>query len=69
MQVTCVEAAVCWAMKITCCCDVGGCTFAPLRAGLVYKHFGREVLSSILGIPVSHPDMEAIYLQVYKVIY
>jgi hypothetical protein len=38
-----------------------------LPAGLVYRHFGREVLASILGIPVSHPDMDAIYLQVYKV--
>jgi len=35
-------------------------------AGLVYKHFGREVIGATLGIPVDHPDMEAIYLQVYK---
>ncbi|KAL6758083.1 metal-dependent protein hydrolase [Haematococcus lacustris] len=35
-------------------------------AGLVYRHFGREVLANILGIPVDHPDMETIYLQVYK---
>lgn len=35
-------------------------------AGLVYKHYGREVIASVLGWPIDHPDMEAVYLQVYR---
>mmetsp|Transcript_5140 Transcript_5140/g.11186 ORF Transcript_5140/g.11186 Transcript_5140/m.11186 type:complete len:387 (+) Transcript_5140:10-1170(+) len=35
-------------------------------AGLVYKHFGREVIANILGLPLDHPDLEVVYLQVYK---
>ncbi|GFR46719.1 hypothetical protein Agub_g8342, partial [Astrephomene gubernaculifera] len=35
-------------------------------AGLVYKHFGREVLARVLGWPQDHPDMETVYLQVYR---
>jgi len=36
-------------------------------AGLVYRHFGKEVISKLADIPVDHPDMHAVYLQVYKV--
>lgn len=36
-------------------------------AGLVYRHFGREVIAKLLGISVDHADMESIYWQVYKV--
>lgn len=35
-------------------------------AGLVYKHYGKHVISSLLGIAVDHPDMVVIYSQVYK---
>ncbi|KAG1677809.1 hypothetical protein FOA52_008573 [Chlamydomonas sp. UWO 241] len=35
-------------------------------AGLVYKHFGREVVATILGLPIDHADLETIYLRVYK---
>jgi uncharacterized UPF0160 family protein len=38
-----------------------------LRVGLVYRHFGKEVISRLAGIPVDDPNMDAIYLQVYKV--
>jgi uncharacterized UPF0160 family protein len=35
-------------------------------AGLVYKHYGRQVIANVLGLPLDHPDLETIYLQVYK---
>ena len=35
-------------------------------AGLVYKHFGKEVLSSILGISQDDPSLDSVYLQTYK---
>ncbi|MEW5309072.1 MAG: hypothetical protein WDW38_000983 [Sanguina aurantia] len=35
-------------------------------AGLVYKHYGREVVASLLSLDASHPDVEVVYLQVYK---
>lgn len=38
-------------------------------AGLVYKHFGREVVAKLMGRP-SHEkvdaDVETVYLQIYK---
>ncbi|CEG68805.1 hypothetical protein RMATCC62417_04995 [Rhizopus microsporus] len=34
-------------------------------AGLVYKHFGREVVGSVLGSEVSAEDAEKIYLKTY----
>ncbi len=48
----------------------GCCTIVVVAvrcAGLVYRHFGREVIANILSVPVDHPDLEAIYLHVYKV--
>ena len=35
-------------------------------AGLVYKHFGRGVIASQLGQPEESPDVETVYLAVYK---
>ncbi|GMH34452.1 hypothetical protein BSKO_02286 [Bryopsis sp. KO-2023] len=35
-------------------------------AGLVYKHFGREVISRLLGIPMDDPSLDTIYLAAYK---
>lgn len=35
-------------------------------AGLVYKHFGREVIASLLHLSPDHADLDAIYLEVYK---
>lgn len=34
-------------------------------AGLVYKHFGRDIIKSILGTP-SASDVDLLYLKVYK---
>ena len=34
-------------------------------AGLVYKHFGREVVASLMGIPETHADVDTVYLKVY----
>ena len=35
-------------------------------AGLVYKHFGREIIASELGLAEADPTLEKIYLKVYK---
>lgn len=32
----------------------------------MYKHFGREVVASLLSLPPSDPKVEAVYLRVYK---
>ena len=34
-------------------------------AGLVYKHFGREVVASLMGVPAAHADVETVYLKIY----
>ena len=35
-------------------------------AGLVYKHFGREIVASVLALPETDPSVEKIYLKTYK---
>eukprot|EP00271_Cylindrocystis_brebissonii_P001281 TRINITY_DN11594_c0_g1_i1.p1 TRINITY_DN11594_c0_g1~~TRINITY_DN11594_c0_g1_i1.p1 ORF type:complete len:434 (+),score=62.34 TRINITY_DN11594_c0_g1_i1:76-1377(+) len=35
-------------------------------AGLVYKHFGREIVSKELKLPLDHPDVEKLYLTLYR---
>ncbi|GAQ79378.1 hypothetical protein KFL_000290280 [Klebsormidium nitens] len=35
-------------------------------AGLVYKHYGKEVVAKVLGLPLDHPDVQTVYLAVYK---
>lgn len=35
-------------------------------AGLVYKHYGREIVASAMQLPADHADVEAVYLAVYK---
>ncbi|KAL4427135.1 hypothetical protein ABPG77_001139 [Micractinium sp. CCAP 211/92] len=35
-------------------------------AGLVYKHYGREIVASAMGLPSDSPEVEAVYLAVYK---
>lgn len=35
-------------------------------AGLVYKHFGRDVVASLLGLPPDDATVAAVYLRVYK---
>lgn len=35
-------------------------------AGLVYKHFGREIVAAAMQRPQDNPDVEAVYLAVYK---
>jgi uncharacterized UPF0160 family protein len=35
-------------------------------AGLVYKHFGREIVANVLGLDRSDEKVEKIYLKVYK---
>ena len=31
----------------------------------MYKHFGREVIASLMGVPATHADAETVYLKVY----
>lgn len=35
-------------------------------AGLVYKHYGREIVSRYLGLDANHSDVERVYLALYK---
>ncbi|PRW61099.1 UPF0160 -like [Chlorella sorokiniana] len=35
-------------------------------AGLVYKHFGREIVASAMQLPADHPDVQTVWLQVYR---
>jgi len=35
-------------------------------AGLVYKHFGREIVSAETGLAMDHPDLNTLYLKMYK---
>jgi len=35
-------------------------------AGLIYKHFGREIICNILGLNSDSPNIDAIYNWVYK---
>eukprot|EP00249_Psilotum_nudum_P005391 c18828_g1_i1 orf=164-1345(-) len=35
-------------------------------AGLIYKHFGHEIIAKELGLDLSHSDVERVYLAVYR---
>lgn len=35
-------------------------------AGLVYKHYGRDIVASVMGEGASKEDIESVYLHVYK---
>lgn len=35
-------------------------------AGLVYKHFGKEIIATELQVGEEHPDVQRLYLAVYK---
>ncbi|KAM7278157.1 hypothetical protein ACFE04_005291 [Oxalis oulophora] len=35
-------------------------------AGLVYKHFGKEIIAKELNVDEDHPDVQRLYLAVYK---
>jgi len=43
-----------------------GFTTKLSSAGLVYKHFGREVVAARLGLAEGDKDLDDIYLRVYK---
>jgi uncharacterized UPF0160 family protein len=38
-----------------------------MHTGLVYRHFGKEVISNLLGVKADDPNMDVVYLQLYKV--
>lgn len=35
-------------------------------AGLVYKHYGRQIIAAHMKLPADHADVETAYLQVYR---
>ena len=35
-------------------------------AGLIYKHYGKEIVSELMDLPVGDPDVETVYLATYK---
>ncbi|ESK88907.1 gamm1 protein [Moniliophthora roreri MCA 2997] len=35
-------------------------------AGLVYKHFGKEVISNVTQLPVDHPNVNILWLKMYR---
>eukprot|EP00884_Botryococcus_braunii_P014403 jgi/Botrbrau1/22964/Bobra.0030s0036.1 len=35
-------------------------------AGLVYKHFGKQIIAELLGLPVESPEVGTVYTAVYK---
>lgn len=35
-------------------------------AGLIYKHYGREIVAKELGLNQDHPDVKTVYLALYK---
>lgn len=35
-----------------------------VAVGLVYKHYGHEVVARLAKLPADHPDVETVYLQV-----
>ncbi|KIK71018.1 hypothetical protein GYMLUDRAFT_33124 [Collybiopsis luxurians FD-317 M1] len=35
-------------------------------AGLIYKHFGKEIISNETGLPVDHPNVHVLWLKLYK---
>ena len=35
-------------------------------AGLVYKHFGREIVAGLMGKPATDAAVETVYLAVYR---
>jgi uncharacterized UPF0160 family protein len=43
-----------------------GFTTKLSSAGLVYKHFGQQIIADRMGLPADHPDVHTVWLQVYK---
>ncbi|CAI5477347.1 unnamed protein product [Closterium sp. Yama58-4] len=35
-------------------------------AGLVYKHYGQEVVAGLMGLPQTHADVHKVYLAIYR---
>lgn len=43
-----------------------GFTTKLSSAGLVYKHYGRNIVAAALKLPADHADVLAVYLRVYR---
>ena len=48
---------------IPCACFTPGFSTKLSSAGLVYKHFGREVVAAELALPLDDPRVETVYLK------
>ncbi len=35
-------------------------------AGLVYKHYGKQIIAQLLGLPMESPEVGTVYTAVYK---
>ena len=35
-------------------------------AGLIYKHYGKQIVSEMMGTPDGNPDVETVYNAAYK---
>ena len=45
---------------------MAGYTTKLSSAGLVYKHYGRQIVAQMMGKPEGDPSVQAVYLRVYK---
>ena len=32
----------------------------------MYKHYGEEIVASMMGLPKDHADVQTVYLKLYK---
>lgn len=35
-------------------------------AGLIYKHYGKQIVANIMKLPQGDPDVETVYTAAYK---
>ncbi|KAK9788322.1 hypothetical protein WJX73_008650 [Symbiochloris irregularis] len=47
-------------------CFGHGFTTKLSSAGLIYKHYGREIVAAIMGLPIDHEDVSTVYLAAYR---
>jgi len=43
-----------------------GFTTKLSSAGLIYKHFGKEIIAAQIGVEVDHPKVHVLWLKLYK---
>ena len=53
-----------WLLRLKSCCT--GFVTKLSSAGLVYKHYGKEIVAAAMGQPLDSPAVETTWLAVYK---